>query len=58
MSAEKHAMVKQRDERMEEFVKDRDEWLARRARDFQERARNNVDICKDIRARFLQDLGK
>jgi hypothetical protein len=50
-------MVKQRDERMEAFVQDRNEWLARRARDSQARARTNVEICKDIRQRFLEGLG-
>ncbi|KAI9043122.1 uncharacterized protein KD926_004625 [Aspergillus affinis] len=56
LSAEKQALVKQRDERMEAFVKDHNEWLERRAHDSQERACNNVEICKDIRHRFLQGL--
>ncbi|PGH35836.1 hypothetical protein GX50_01294 [[Emmonsia] crescens] len=35
---------------------DRNEWLERRAQDSRERARNNVEICKDIRRRFLESL--
>ncbi|KAJ5826342.1 hypothetical protein N7474_003480 [Penicillium riverlandense] len=57
MSAEKQAMVRPRDERMEAPVKDRNEWLARRVQDSQERTRSNVEVCKDNRRRFLQGLG-
>jgi len=51
-------MVKQHDDRMEAFVKDRDIWLERRARDSRERSKKNIEHAKDIRRRFLKSLEK
>ncbi|KAG4437399.1 hypothetical protein IFR05_007124 [Cadophora sp. M221] len=48
--------IKQRDERMKEFVDDRNKWLERRAAASRERARSNVEIAKDIRKRFFESL--
>ncbi|KAH8805313.1 hypothetical protein F5884DRAFT_798966 [Xylogone sp. PMI_703] len=48
--------IKQREERMEAFVTDRNKWLNRRAEASQERAINNVKIAKDVRSRFLKSL--
>jgi hypothetical protein len=50
------AMVEQREDRMREFVKDRNEWLERRANDSRKRAKNNIEIAKDVRKRFLATL--
>ncbi|KAL3430030.1 hypothetical protein BDV09DRAFT_179313 [Aspergillus tetrazonus] len=56
MSAEKKGKLAQHRERYEAFVKDRNEWLERRARESKRRALNNVQICEDIRQRFLKGL--
>jgi hypothetical protein len=48
--------IKQRDERMKAFVDDRNQWLERRAEASRERAKSNVEIAKDIRKRFLENL--
>ncbi|KFY77765.1 hypothetical protein V499_02919 [Pseudogymnoascus sp. VKM F-103] len=50
------AHLKQQDERMKEFVADRENWLERRAVASRERARNNIEIAKDIRKRFMESL--
>lgn len=50
------AHLKQQDERMKEFVADREKWLERRAVASRERARNNIEIAKDIRKRFIESL--
>lgn len=50
------AHLKQQDERMKEFVADREKWLERRAVASRERARNNIEIAKDIRKRFMESL--
>jgi hypothetical protein len=52
------ANIKQRDERMEAFVEDRNKWLERRAIASRERAQNNVRIAKDIKKRFMESLKK
>ena len=49
--------IKQREERFQEFVEDRNRWLERRANDSQERAKKNVEIAKDIRTRFMEKYG-
>ena len=49
--------IKQREERFREFVEDRNRWLERRAKDSQERAKKNVEIARDIRARFMEKYG-
>ncbi|KAL4863631.1 hypothetical protein BDV12DRAFT_206337 [Aspergillus spectabilis] len=46
----------QHQERYRAFVEDRNQWLARRARDSKERALSNVEICRNIRTRFLESL--
>ncbi|KAH7388950.1 hypothetical protein BKA64DRAFT_580535 [Cadophora sp. MPI-SDFR-AT-0126] len=48
--------IQQRDDRMKEFVDDRNKWLERRAAASRERARNNVEIARDIRTRFMNSL--
>ncbi|KAL5345679.1 hypothetical protein ACLOAV_009433 [Pseudogymnoascus australis] len=50
------ANLKQQSERMKEFVDDREKWLERRAVASRERARNNIEIAKDIRKRFMESL--
>jgi len=52
----RQAMIKQRQERYDAFVKDRNEWLARRAADSEKRAENNKKVAADIRARFMASL--
>ena len=49
-------LVKQREERLDAFVKDRNEWLQRRAEASRKRAQNNIEIAKDVRKRFLESL--
>jgi hypothetical protein len=56
LSADKKEKLEQHRERYAAFVKDRNEWLERRAKDSKERALNNVRICEDIRQRFLSSL--
>ncbi|KAK9482021.1 hypothetical protein V1527DRAFT_455430 [Lipomyces starkeyi] len=56
MSVVHEAKVAAQIARMEEFVKDGNEWLERRANDSRERARNNVKLAQDIRRRFLASL--
>jgi len=58
MDPTKKAMVEQRQDRMEAFVKDRNEWLARRAADSKTRAKENIEFAKDVRKRFLDGLEK
>jgi hypothetical protein len=48
--------IKQREARMKAFVDDRNQWLERRATESRDRAKNNVEIAKDIRRRFLESL--
>ncbi|BEI83412.1 hypothetical protein CcaverHIS002_0400160 [Cutaneotrichosporon cavernicola] len=43
----------ERDARFKEYLEDRKGWVDRRAADSQERAVKNVEIAKDIRARWL-----
>jgi hypothetical protein len=50
--------IKQREERLEAFLKDRNQWLERRAQASRQRALNNVELAKDVRNRFLEALGK
>lgn len=50
------ANLKQQSDRMKEFVDDREKWLERRAFASRERARNNIEIAKDIRKRFMESL--
>lgn len=56
LSLEKKEKLAQHRARYDMFVKDRNGWLERRAEDSRERAMNNVQICKDIRRRFLESL--
>ncbi|KAL3495880.1 hypothetical protein BJX62DRAFT_195270 [Aspergillus germanicus] len=56
LDAEKKEKLQQHRERYAAFVKDRNEWLERRAKDSKERALNNIKICEDIRQRFLSSL--
>ncbi|KAK5104077.1 hypothetical protein LTS08_001961 [Lithohypha guttulata] len=51
-------MLKQRQDRFDEFVADRNSWLERRAKDSKIRAENNVQIAKDIRSRWLASRSK
>jgi hypothetical protein len=50
--------IDKREQRYKEFIDDRNQWLARRANDSQERSRKNIEIAKDIRRRFLESLAK
>jgi hypothetical protein len=56
LSADKKEKLRQHRERYDAFVMDRNEWLARRAKESKERALSNVRICEDIRQRFLNSL--
>lgn len=47
-------LIRQNEERMKAFLEDRDQWLERRAAASRERARNNIEIAKDIRRRFFE----
>lgn len=46
-------MVKEQEERFEAYLKDRQGWVDRRAKDSQARAVKNVEIAKEIRQRWL-----
>jgi len=50
--------IKQREDRYKAFVDDRNVWLERRSKASQDRAKNNVEIAKDIRKRFFASLEK
>ncbi|KAK4942451.1 hypothetical protein LTR10_017747 [Elasticomyces elasticus] len=58
MTEQQREMVKQRDKRLKAFIKYRDEWVARRAKDSRKRAEQNIELAKDVRKRFLQNLEK
>jgi len=58
MTTQQKSKVEQRQDRMTEFVKDRNEWLQRRAKDSQERSKANIKIAEDIRKGFLESLKK
>ncbi|KAJ5613253.1 hypothetical protein N7510_006447 [Penicillium lagena] len=58
MSVEKQAMVWQQGEHMEVFVKDRNEWLWRRAQVSQERARSYVRDLQRYPAAFSVGVGQ
>lgn len=47
-------MHKQRNQKMEEFMTRRYEWLQRRATESKERSQTNVQIARDVRKRFLK----
>jgi hypothetical protein len=51
-------MIKQRQERLDEFIADKMKWLERRATDSRERARKNVEYAADVRRRFLDGIQK
>lgn len=53
----RQAMHRQRDERMEEFMARRNEWFQRRATDSKECSRKSVQIARDVRSRFLEQMG-
>lgn len=50
------AMIKQRQERLDEFIADKKKWLERRATDSRERARKNIEYAADVRRRFLDGI--
>nr|WP_281353659.1 glycoside hydrolase family 172 protein [Phytoactinopolyspora mesophila] len=52
----RQAMLRQRDERMNEFERRRAEWLERRAQDTRERQAANAENASRIRASFLEGL--
>ncbi|CAI6100826.1 unnamed protein product [Clonostachys chloroleuca] len=52
------SLVEQRQDRLEAFVKDREEWLDRRARDSRQRSKKNIEDAKALRQRWLQGLSK
>ncbi|KAK4893444.1 hypothetical protein LTR27_008126 [Elasticomyces elasticus] len=56
MTKAQRQMVEQRDQRMKEFVADREQWLDRRAEASRTRAKKNVEIAADIRKRFMASL--
>ncbi|KIV82022.1 hypothetical protein PV11_04163 [Exophiala sideris] len=58
MTEQQREMVNQRDDRLKAFIKDRDEWVAGRAKDSRKRAEQNIELAKDVRKRFLQSLEK
>ncbi|MCJ1299534.1 hypothetical protein MMC08_002326 [Hypocenomyce scalaris] len=50
--------IEKHDEEMKAFVKDREQYMERRAVQSRERAVKNVEIAKDVRRRFLNSLKK
>jgi hypothetical protein len=52
----RQAMLRQRDERLSEFERNRAEWLERRAQDTRERQVANAEHARRIRASFLEGL--
>lgn len=50
----RQSMHKQRNQKMEEFMTRRYEWLQRRATESKERSQTNVQIARDVRKRFLK----
>ena len=53
MNETQQKVAKQRSDRYEIYLKDRQTWLDRRAADSQQRAIKNVEIAKEIRKRWL-----
>jgi hypothetical protein len=51
-------MIKQRQERLDEFVADKSAVLERRAADSRDRAKKNTEYAAEIRKRFLASLQK
>ena len=49
-------MIRQRQERLDEFVADRMGWLERRAQDSRARAAKNKEDAADVRQRFLEGI--
>jgi Protein of unknown function (DUF2961) len=58
LNKQQQEMHKLQEERMEEFMKKRNEWLTRRAEDSRQRAIANVEFAKKIRKDFLEKQGK
>ena len=58
LNEQQKSMITQRKERMDTFIKDRNEWLDRRAKDSRARSKKNIEDAKDIRRRFLASLEK
>ena len=55
-SPELQALVNQRTERFKEYLADRLTWIDRRADASQERARKNVELARELRARWLATM--
>ena len=49
-------MIKQRQDRLDEFVADKLKWLERRAQDSKQRAAKNKELAADVRRRYLASL--
>ena len=49
-------LIRHREQRLEAFVRDRNQWLQRRAEASRKRAHNNIEIAKDVRERFTKSL--
>lgn len=56
LDPQQKAMVEQRQDRLTAFVKDRDEWLKRRAADSKQRSVANTELAKDVRDRYIKSL--
>lgn len=57
LTTDQAALVQSRNDRFNQYLADRQIWLDRRSKDSQERASKNVEIAKDLRARWLASLG-
>lgn len=50
-------MITQRQERLDQFITDKKNWLDRRAEDSKKRAIKNKEHAADVRERFMASIG-
>lgn len=58
LTSQEKENISARDARFKTFVDDRNTWLERRAKASRERAKNNVELAKDVRRRFMASMQK
>lgn len=49
-------MIQQRQERLDQFIADKREWYARRAKDSRARAEKNKEYAADVRKRYMDSI--
>lgn len=56
LDEERKGMIKQREERFKEYLRDRQEWVDRRAKDSKARSEKNAQHAKELRSRWIASL--